>query len=101
MSFLYKALKSESYVFNTIPKSEFKQNSSNIPSFFVKHDYFENSLFPSAITEWSKLGCFISNADLFEVFKKRKIFYTKQYPIQCPNSNLYQRVSITFMTLLE
>ena len=57
MSFLYKVLKSESpsYPFNAIPNSNNRQhrtrNSSNIPSFFAKHDYFKNSFFRSTITE--------------------------------------------------
>ena len=54
MSFLYKVLKGESpsYLFTTIPKSNTQRqtrNSSNIPSFLVKHNYFKNSFFPSAI----------------------------------------------------
>ena len=74
MSFLYKVLKSESpsYLFNTIPDSNRQhqtRNSGNISSFFVKHDYFKNSFFLSAITEWNKLDYYISNADWFKVFK--------------------------------
>ena len=55
MSFLYKVLKSESpsYLFNNIPNSKNRQhqtkNAGNIPSFFAKHDHFENSFFPSAM----------------------------------------------------
>ena len=73
MSFFYKVLKSESslYVFSTIPNSNKQsqtRNSANIPSFFAKHDYFKNYFFPSAITEWNKLDCYISNADSFLSF---------------------------------
>ena len=55
MSFLYNILKIESlsYHFNTIPNSirqHKTRNLGNIPSFFVKYDYFKNSFFPSAIT---------------------------------------------------
>ena len=77
MSFLYKVLKSESpsYLSNTIPDSNNRQhqtrNSGNIPSFFAKHDYFKNSFFPSAITEWDKLDCYIRRADSVKVFIKR------------------------------
>ena len=49
----------------------FKREIQAIPSFFVKYDYFKNSFFPSEITEWNKLDCYISNADSFECFKKR------------------------------
>ena len=67
MSLLYKGLKNESpsYLFNTIPSSNTQRqtrNPGNIPSFFVKHDYFKN-FFSSAITEWNKLDCYISYAD--------------------------------------
>ena len=69
MSFLHKVLKSESpsYLFNTIPNSNRQRqtrNSGNIPPLFVKH-YF----FLSAVTNWNKLDCYISNVDSFEVFK--------------------------------
>ena len=54
--------------FDTIPNS-YRQcqtrNSDNIPSFFVKHDHFKNRFFSSAITEWKKLDCYISNVDSF------------------------------------
>ena len=74
MSFLYKALKikSLSHFFNTIPNDNTQRhtkNSGNIPSFFLKDDYFKN-YFPSAKTECNKLDCYISNADSFKVFKK-------------------------------
>ena len=62
MSFLHKILKIESpsCFFNTTPNSNTQRqtkNSGNIPSFFVKHDYFKNSFLPSAITKWNKLDC--------------------------------------------
>ena len=74
MSFLYKVLKSESssYLFNTVPNSNRQhqtRNSGYIPSFFVKHDYFKNCFFPSAITEWKTLDCYISSADSCEFLK--------------------------------
>ena len=81
MSFLYKVLKSESqsYLFNTIPNSNNRQhqtrNSDNIPFFFAK-----NSFFPSAITEWNKLDCYIRNADSFKVFKKRLLSFIRPVP---------------------
>ena len=85
MSLLYKVLKSESssYLFNTIPSSDMQcqtRNSGNIPSFFVKHDYFKNSCFSSAITEWNKLDCYISNADSFDVFKKCILSFIRPMP---------------------
>ena len=63
------------------------RNSGNIPSVFVKHDYFKNSFFPSAITEWNKLGCYISNADSFEM----------------PNSiyNIHNPLGVKYLTKLR
>ena len=92
MSFLYRVLKSESpsYHFNTIPNNNTQRqtrNSGNIPSFFVKHDYFKNSFFPSAITEWKKLACYMSNVDLFEVFKKCILSLIRPMPNSIYNKN--------------
>ena len=86
MRFLYKVVKSESPsdLFNTIPNSNNRQhqtrNSGNIPSFFAKHDYFKNSFFPSAITEWNKLDCYTRIADLFKVFKKCLLSFIRPMP---------------------
>ena len=77
MSFLYKVLKNESssYLFQNIPNTQRQshrqtRNSGKIPSIFVKHDYFKNSVFPSPIIEWNKLDCYIKNSDSFGIFKK-------------------------------
>ena len=85
MSFLYKVLKTElpSYLFNATPNINRKpqtRNSGNILSFFVKHDDFKNSHFPSAMTEWNKLDCYISNENSFEVFEKRVLRFIKPTP---------------------
>ena len=105
MSFLYKVLKSESpsYLFNTIPSSNNRQhqtrNSGNIPSFFAKHDYFKNSFFPSAITEWNKLDCYIRSADSFKVFKKRLLSFIRPMP----NSiyNIHNPLGVKYLTRLR
>ena len=113
MSFLYKVLKSESlsYLFNTIPNSNNRQhqtrNSGNIPSFFAKHDYFKNSFFPSAITQWNKLDCCIRNADSFKVFRKRLLSFIRSMPnsiynIHSPPGVKYRtRLRIGFSHLKE
>ena len=104
MSFLYKVLKSESpsYLFNTIPNSNRQhqtRNSGNIPSFFAKHDYFKNSFFPSAITEWNKLDCYIRSADSFKVFKKRLLSFIRPMP----NSiyNIHNPLGVKYLTRLR
>ena len=85
MCFLYKILDNESppYLFNTIPNNTRQRqtrNSDNIPTFFARHNYFKNSFFPSAITEWNKLDCYIKNADSLNVFKKRVLKLIRPLP---------------------
>ena len=65
----------------------------------MKHDYFKNSFFLSAIIEWNKLGCYISNADSFDVFKKRILSFFR--PI--PNSiyNIHNPLGIKYLTGLR
>ena len=104
MSFFYKVLKTESpsYLLNAIPnrnRQHQTRNSGNIISFFIKHDYFKNSFFPSAITEWNKLDCYISNADSFEVFKKRLLSFIRPMP----NSiyNIHNPLGVKYLTRLR
>ena len=87
MNFLYKVLKNESpsYLFQNIPNAQRQshrqtRNSGKIPSIFVKHDYFKNSFFPSTITEWNKLDCYIKNSDSFAIFKKRILEFIRPKP---------------------
>ena len=97
MSFFVLKSESPSYLFNTIPNSirqHETRNSGNITSFFVKHDYFKNSFFRSAITEWNKLDCYISNADLFEVLKNVSQALLDPYPTVSTTSITLQELSI-------
>ena len=99
MSFLYKVLKSKSpsYLFNTIPNSNNRQHQT--PSFFAKHDYFKNSFFPSAITEWNKLNCYIRSTDSFKVFKKLLLSFVRPMP----NSiyNIHNPLGFKYLTRLR
>ena len=105
MSFLYKVIKSESssYLFNTISNSKNRQhqtrNLGNFPSFFAKHDYFKNSFFPSAITEWNKLDCYIRNADSFKVFKKRLLTFIR--PMSNCIYNIHNPLGVKYLTRLR
>ena len=70
----YKVYKSHSpkYLFNIIPVtvSTFStRNTDNIPQFKVKHNFFRNSFFPSAVIEWNKLDLNIRNSESLNVFK--------------------------------
>ena len=43
---------------------------NKIPAINVKHDFFKNNFFPSAIIEWNKLDWKIKDSDSIETFKK-------------------------------
>ena len=64
----------------------------------MKHDYFKNSFFPSAIIEWNKLDCYISNADSFEVFQKRILSFFRSIPNNI--YNIHNPLGIKYLTRL-
>ena len=104
LSLLYKVLKNESpsYLFNTIPNSTAQRqtrNSGITPTFFAKRDYFKNSFFPLAITEWNKLDSYIRNADSFEVFKKRILEFVRPLPKSI--YNIHNPLGIKYLTRLR
>ena len=84
-----------------LSKVETKVNKSvdNIPTYFAMHDYFKNSVFPSAITEWNKLDCLVKNADSFHVFKKHILDFIRPLP----NSifNIHNPLGIKYLTRLR
>ena len=89
-------------LFNTIPNSTAQRqtrNSGITPTFFAKHDYFKNSFFPSAITEWNKLDSYIRNADSFEVFKKRILEFVRPLPKSI--YNIHNPLGIKYLTRLR
>ena len=46
------------------------RNTNNIPLFKVKHNFFQNSFFPSAVIKWNKLDINICNSESLNIFKK-------------------------------
>ena len=63
---------SPKYLFNIIPVTVSRyntRNTNNIPQFKVKHNFFRNSFFPSAVIEWNKLDLNIRNSESLNVFK--------------------------------
>ena len=77
--------KSPSYLFNLIPNFNRAHNtrlSHNISPIKVRHDYFKNSFFPSAITEWNKLDLNIRNSASLNTFKKKLLNFIQP----CANS---------------
>ena len=77
--------KPPSYLFNLIPYFNRVQNtrlSYNIPAIKVKHDYFKNAFFPSAISVWNKLDLNIRNSASLNAFKKKLLNFMRP----CANS---------------
>ena len=65
--------KSPSYLFNVIPNFNRVRNTRfnyNIPPIKIRHDYFKNSFFPSATSEWNQLDFNIKNSASFNTFKR-------------------------------
>ena len=61
------------YLFNIIPTSVSTyntRNTNNIPLFKVKHNFFQNSFFPSTVIKWNKLDINICNSESLNIFKK-------------------------------
>ena len=61
------------YLFNSIPTSVTTyntRNTNNIPLFKVKHNFFRNSFFPSAVIEWNKLDLNTCNSENLNIFNK-------------------------------
>ena len=72
--------KSPSYLFSLIPNFNRVHNtrlSYNIPLIKVRHDYFKNSFFPSAITEWNKLDLNMRNSASLKTFKKKLLNFIR------------------------
>ena len=77
--------KSPSYLFDLLPNFNRVHNTRlcyNIPPIKVRHDYFKNSFFPSAITKWNKLDLNIRNSTSLNTFKKKLL----NYILPCANN---------------
>ena len=64
---------SPTYLLNLIPvssRSYFTRYTKNVPSFKVRHDFFENSFFPSTAIEWNKIDKNIRKSESLNIFKK-------------------------------
>ena len=97
MSFLNKV--QNFLILHQIVIGNIKQEIQATFPFFAKNDYFKNSFFHSPITEWSKLDCYISNEDSFEVFKKRLLSFIRPMP----NSiyNIHNPLGVIYLTRLR
>ena len=94
--------KSPSYLFNLILNFNRVHNtrlSYNIPPIKVRHYYFKNSFFPSAISELDKLDLNIRNSASLNAFKKKLLNFIR------PGANsifdILNTLGIKFLTRLR
>ena len=88
--------KSPSYLFNRVHNTRL---SYTITTIKVKHDYFKNSFFPSAISEWDKLDLNIRNSASLNAFKKKLLNFVRP----CANSifDIHNPLGIKLLTRLR
>ena len=94
--------KCPSYLFNLIPNFNRVHNTRlnyNIPPIKVRHNYFKNSFFPSAITELNKFKLNIRNSANLNIFKKKPLNFIRP----CANSifNIHNPLRIKLLTRLR
>ena len=71
----------------------------NIPPIKVRFDYFKNSFFPSAITEWNQLDLNIRHSASLDTFKKKLLNFIRF----CDNSifGIHNPLGIKLITRLR
>ena len=76
-----------------------KPDSNNIPAIHTRHNYFKNSFFPSAISEWNSLDCIIRNSESLSIFEKNPL----NFIWHCTNSifNIHNPYGIKLLTRLR
>ena len=94
--------KSPSCLFNLIPNFIRVHNtrlSYNIPPLKVRHGYFKNSFFPSAITESNKLNSNMRKSASLNTFKKKFLIFMRP----CANSifDIHNPLGIKLLTRLR
>ena len=71
------------YLYSIIPIHNMlyrARQCNKIPAINVKHDFFKNTIFPSTIIEWNKLGWKIKNSESIETFKQKILSFTRPSP---------------------
>ena len=94
--------KSPSYLFNLIPHFNRVHNTRlgyNIPPTKVRHDYFKNPFFPSAISEWNKLDFNIRNSKSLNTFKRKLLNFIPPYANNI--FDIHNPTGIKFLTRLR
>ena len=84
-----------------IPKSHqsFRTRTNCIPTFYCRNDCFENSFFPSALSDWFQLDVTIRNSESIAIFKSRLLSFIR--PIQSDVYNIFDPIGLKFLTRLR
>ena len=88
--------------FNLIPDKIFSYPTRNVDCISlikIKHNFFKNTFFPSAIVEWSKLDPTIQNAEIF--FFSKTVSSNLLDPPREDFFNCYNHKGIRLMTRLR
>ena len=94
--------KSSDYIFQLIPTKKSScttRNSSNIPFFKFRHNFFKKYFLPSTIVEWNILAPDLRNSDSYSAYKK----YILKFLRLSPNSifNCHNPKVLEFITRLR
>ena len=73
--------------------------SHNIPEFPVRSNFFENTFFPSVISEWNKVDVKLCNATSIETFKKGTLKQIR--PIANSTFNIFNPKGVRYITRLR
>ena len=71
------------YLFQLVPSPNtryFSRRSENIPQVRAKHDFFENSFFPSTTKEWNNLDQHIRKSKSISIFKSNILKFIQPKP---------------------
>ena len=118
MSYVWKPLKKEGGIGNCVAFLRFSdknfqstysilipllwvntRNTNDIPLFKMKHIFFQNSFFPSAVFEWNKLDLNIHNSESFNIFKKTLLNFMR--PSESTVYNCYNPNGVNLLTRLR
>ena len=104
LAMFYKIYKNKSpfYLFNLIPEKTSSYATRNVDCISlikIKHNFFKNTFFPSAIIEWNKLDLAIRNAESLGIFKSNILKFFRPTPRSF--FNCYNHKGIRLMTRLR
>ena len=75
------------------------RSSINLPLFYIRHNFFKNSFFPSAVIEWNNLDLSIRNSESLSIFKKCILKFIRPSPSS--THNCFNTKGIKYLTRLR